>query len=79
MAGSFPVLEQYTNYMLAVLGRSELTVKEYQYDIANFFRFYKRDKRMVPKDTPMEEIDIDDVDVRMLNNITTDYVLVYLI
>lgn len=79
MAGSFPVLEQYTNYMLAVLGRSELTVKEYQYDIANFFRFYKRDKRMVPKDTPMEEIDIDDVDVRMLNKITTDDFLVYLI
>ena len=32
MTDTFPILEQYSNYMLAVLGRSELTVTEYLYD-----------------------------------------------
>ena len=28
---TFPILDQYSNYMLAALGRSELTVKEYSF------------------------------------------------
>lgn len=76
---TFPILENYCNYMLAVLGRSELTVKEYRYDLIAFFRFYKRDHRMVDKDTPFEEIDISDIDEKILNSITTDDLLVFLI
>lgn len=79
MTDTFPILEQYSNYMLAVLGRSELTVTEYLYDLVTFFRFWKRDRRMVPKDTPLENIMIDDISVKELNKITTDDLLVYLI
>ena len=79
MAQSFDILDQYSNYMLAVLGRSELTVKEYRYDIANFFRFYKQDHRLVSKDTPFEEINIEDIDLKTINKVSTDDLLVFLI
>ena len=76
---TFPVLDNYCNYMLAVLGRSELTVKEYRYDLIAFFRFYKRDHKMVPADTEFDEIDISDIDEKILKKITTDDILVFLI
>lgn len=79
MTELFPVLEQYSNYMLAVLGRSELTVMEYKYDIIQFFRFWKIDKRMVPKDSVFDEIDVSDISVKELNKVTTDDLLVFLI
>lgn len=40
----FPLLEQYIDYLRAVLGRSELTIKEYKYDLLQFFRFYLKKK-----------------------------------
>jgi len=76
---TFPILDNYCNYMLAVLGRSELTVKEYRYDLIAFFRFYKRDHKMVPADVEFDTIDISDIDVKILNRITTDDLLVFLI
>ena len=76
---TFPVLEQYCNYMLAALGRSELTVKEYSYDIVCFCRFYKQDKMKVPADMEFEQIDVSDVDVKMLNKVTTDDILAFII
>lgn len=76
---TFPVLEQYSNYMLAVLGRSELTVTEYKYDLICFFRFWKRDHGKVPKDTPIEEIPVHDIDESVINKVTTDDLLVFLI
>ena len=76
---TFEVLEQYKNYMLAVLGRSELTVKEYTYDIVNFFRYRKLDKGLVAKGTPLEEIDVSDITVKDINRVTTDDILVFLI
>ncbi|MBR6880559.1 MAG: tyrosine recombinase XerC [Clostridiales bacterium] len=79
MDNTFEILDQYSNYMLAVLGRSELTVMEYKYDIICFFRFWKRDRRKVPKDTPIEEIDVSDITVKDINSVTTDDLLVFLI
>ena len=76
---TFPVLDQYRNYMLAALGRSELTVKEYTYDIICFCRFYKQDKRLVSSELEFEEIDVSDVDVAMLNKVTTDDLLAFII
>ena len=79
MTEVFPVLDQYSNYMLAVLGRAELTVTEYKYDIICFFRFWKRDHGKVPKDTPLEEIDITDITVKDIGRVSTDDLLVFLI
>lgn len=79
MTSTFEILDQYCNYMLAVLGRSELTVMEYKYDLVTFFRYYKLDNGKVSKDTPLEDIDISDIDANTLNKIRTDDLLVYLI
>ena len=79
MTEVFPVLEQYSNYMLAVLGRAELTVTEYKYDIICFFRFWKRDHGKVGKDIAFDEIDISDITVRDIERVTTDDLLVFLI
>lgn len=79
MTEVFPVLDQYSNYMLAVLGRAELTVTEYKYDIICFFRFWKRDHGKVPKDTPIEEIDITDITEKDIGRVSTDDLLVFLI
>ena len=79
MEASFPLLENYCSYMLAALGRAELTVKEYRYDLILFARFLKIDRGLVPEDTPLEEIDISDIDVKMLNTVTTDDLLAFVI
>ena len=75
----FPILDQYSNYMLAVLGRSELTVMEYKYDIIGFFRFLKLDRGIAAAGTPPEEIDISDVDVKMVDSVTFDDLMAYII
>ena len=76
---SFPVLDQYANYMLAVLGRAELTVTEYKYDIVCFFRFWKRDHNLVSDEVPFDEIELDDIDEKAVNKVTTDDLMVFLI
>lgn len=35
-----PIVEQYLDYLRSILGRSELTIKEYRYDLEQFFKFY---------------------------------------
>ena len=71
MTTTFPLLENYCSYMIAALGRSEATVKEYRYDLILFARFLKIDRGIVPADTPLEEIDISDIDVKTLNRVTS--------
>ncbi len=55
---TFPILEEYLAYMEAILGRSPLTVKEYRYDLQLFFRFLRRHRGEVLKDTPIDEIEL---------------------
>ena len=76
---TFPILDQYANYMQAVQERSALTIKEYRYDLVLFFRFLKRDKGLVNASTPIEEISIQDIDENILRQITTDDLFVFLI
>lgn len=79
MINSFPVLEEYENYMLAVLNRSDLTVKNYKGDIVIFFRYMKIDRRLVSKDTDFQNIDISDIDVKFISSIKTNDIFAYLI
>jgi site-specific recombinase XerD len=76
---SFPILEQYMNYMQAVRERSPLTMKEYRYDLVMFFRFLLRDRGMVPPATNFQEISIRSVDESFLSGISTDDLFVFLI
>ena len=76
---SFPILDQYTNYMQAVKERSVLTMKEYRYDLVLFFRFIKRDRGLAEPGVPINKIPINDVDASFLVSITTDDLFVFLI
>ncbi|MDD4327279.1 MAG: tyrosine recombinase XerC [Eubacteriales bacterium] len=69
---SFPELEKYIGYMQAIRGRSPLTVKEYRYDLIMFFRFIKRERKLVDKDQPFNDILISDVDSSFIRSITLD-------
>lgn len=76
---SFPILDQYTNYMQAVRERSPLTMKEYRYDLILFFRFLVRDRGLAEAGTPFDKISICDIDAAFLSGITTDDLFAFLI
>ena len=59
--------------------KTENTIKEYRYDLILFARFLKVDRGLIPEGTPLEEIDISDIDVKMLNKVTTDDLLAFII
>ena len=59
------IIREYLGYMETIRGRSPLTMEEYFLDLRTFFRFYKRAKGYVPATTPLEEIDILDVDLEL--------------
>ena len=76
---TFLLLDQFSNYMQAVLERSPLTVKEYRYDLIFLFRFLKRDRKMVDADLDFHQIPLEDIDETFLNTVTTDDLFVFLI
>lgn len=76
---TFPILDQYTNYMQAVKERSPLTMKEYRYDLVLFFRFLKRDRGLTAPDVPFTKIPVSDIDASFLASVTTDDLFVFLI
>lgn len=67
---SFPVLKDYLNYQQTIRQRSPKTVDEYFLDLRTFFRFMKQYRGIVSKNTPFEEISIQDIDAKFLNSIT---------
>lgn len=76
---TFPLLDQYVHYMQAVKERSVLTMKEYRYDLVLFFRFMKRDRGLIPKETAINTIDISDTDIDFIKKITSDDLFVFMI
>lgn len=79
MINSFDLLDEYENYMLAVLNRSELTVKNYRGDIVIFFRYLKQDKKLVDSSIEFNQIDISDIDVKFVSKVKTNDIFAYLI
>ncbi|MSS42936.1 tyrosine recombinase XerC [Anaerosalibacter bizertensis] len=64
------ILEDYLNYMETIRGKSPNTVKEYFFDIRIFLRFLKIRYRLVEKNTPLEEIEIYDIDIDFIKRVT---------
>ena len=54
-------IRNYLNYMSTIRGRSERTCKEYYLDLRTFFRFLLKKRKLVPEETPWEEISIHDL------------------
>lgn len=64
----FPLLSEYLGYMEAILGRSQLTVKEYAYDLKLFFRFLLQN-RGYQRDKEIQAVDISQIDIAFLKTV----------
>ena len=64
------LLRDFLVYHETIQGHSRQTVDEYFLDLRNFFRYLKLEKNLVPRDTPFEQISIDDVDLSLVKQIT---------
>ena len=78
MSKSFQILDEYENYMLAVLSRSDNTVLNYKTDISLFFRYLKTDRKLTDK-TDISEVDIDDIDLKFLSSVDSNDIYAFLI
>ncbi len=63
-------MKDFLYYLQTVKGRSPATVDEYFNDLRTFFRFIKKQKRLVPSDTPFQDIKVDDVDLSLISSVT---------
>ena len=73
------IVKSYVSYTETVKGRSTHTVDEYVSDLRLFFRYLKVYRGVVPSDTPMDQIPIDDVDVPFLRDVTLNEVYEFLV
>ena len=73
-----PLLRDFLVYHETIQGHSRRTVDEYFLDLRNFFRFLKLDRRLVPKDTPLDDIFIDDVTIELVRNVTLTDIYSYM-
>ncbi len=72
LAAEMPdIVRQYALYYRNIKGRSSKTVDEYCMDLRTFFRFMKRFRGLVPKDTSLEEIPVRDIDLDFIRSIST--------
>ncbi len=73
-----PIIQRYLGYLETVKGKSPKTVEEYYLDLRTFFRYVKLRRGLVPKDTPLQEISISDVDLDLIRTIDLTTVFEYL-
>ncbi|NLB80399.1 MAG: tyrosine recombinase XerC [Clostridiaceae bacterium] len=76
--GAPQVLSDFLSYIDTVKGKSLNTSKEYFYDIRTFLRFLKVHKKLVPDNTDFNCINIDDVTIQMLSDVTLSDLYEYL-
>ena len=63
------LLMEFLEYHSTVRGHSDKTIAGYYLDLKILFRYIKRRRRLVPADTPFNEIDISDVDLDFIKSI----------
>lgn len=72
------VLSEFLTYHESVKSHSKKTVDEYFLDLRTFFRFMKIEKGLVKRDTPLDEISINDIDLNFVGSITLSNVYSFL-
>ena len=72
------ILREFLFYHETIKGHSKKTIDEYFLDLRTFFRFLKVHRKLLPADTPFEEIAIMDVDVGFVRLVTVTEVYEYL-
>lgn len=66
------LLRKFLTYLEVVKNKSSLTVLEYASDLRTFLRFIKYDRGLAENKTAFEDIDISDIDEKILSSITLD-------
>jgi len=72
------ILSDFLIYHETIKGHSKATVDEYYLDLRNFFRYLKIVRNLVPRDTELDEISIQDVDLNFVASVTLTEVYAYL-
>jgi len=70
---------EFLNYNSAIKNRSDLTVSEYANDLLTFFRFFKVIRGLVPKDTPFEQITVNDLSLDTIATVTLSDAYMFLV
>ncbi len=73
------LVQQYLVYIEAIKGHSELSVIEYASDLRTFFRFIMRTKNLVSDSVPDDEIDLSQIDINLIKQITLNDAYQFLI
>ncbi|UOO36870.1 tyrosine recombinase XerC [Oscillospiraceae bacterium CM] len=72
------VIRDFLTYHETIKGHSKKTADEYYLDLRTFFRFLKRHRRLVPKDTAFDDISIQDVDLAVVQSVALADIYDYL-
>lgn len=72
------IIRDFLMYHETIKGHSSATVDEYYLDLRNFFRFLMLERGVVPRNTPMDEISIKDVDLSFAGAVSLAEVYSYL-
>ena len=64
------VLRDFLTYISTIQGKSSKNAHEYYLDLRLFFRVLKHNKGLVPKDLPLDQIPIEDIDIDFLRDVT---------
>ena len=72
------VLREFLIYHETIKGQSPLTISEYHLDLRMFFRFIRLMRGDMPIHTPLEDIDIRDINIEDIEEITTSDVFDFL-
>ena len=72
------VLRDFLSYHETIKGHSRATVDEYFLDLRNFFRYLKIERGLVPRSTVLDEISIQDVDLKLIASVTLNDVYDYM-
>lgn len=73
-----PVLRDFLSYHETIKGHSRATVDEYFLDMRNFFRYLKIERGLVPHSTDLDDISIQDVDLKLIASVTLNDVYDYM-
>ena len=69
-------VEDFLYYIKTIKNRSNLTIREYHYDLKNFFKYVKKEKELLDDD--LDKINITRIDLEFIQQITTDDINKYL-
>jgi len=72
------VLRDFLTYHETIKGQSALTISEYYLDLRMFLRFMKLMRGEMPINTRLDDIDIKDIDLEFIRDITTSDVFDFL-